>query len=771
MSLITDTNFLIHRLRLQYLRDVEDPYGARVISLDPSYQTNPYIVAANLADVDRWPELAAPSSPPISEDEGERPSGFPGARGLRYTQTIMGHKSGGLGLRVNGKRMSTSKRMSGTPRQDDLQKGFAPENPAAADVLTNAPPISGGTLSKKDDDTWLKITEPSPTAETSPQPPKDMPPAPAAEPPPKVVQFIPKFKGAAEMEARRRVRMMARRGPGGAPPPRAAPAATLDFSSSSDEDVAIAADDSDSDVDSDFGVPAVNTSIDEEDEFDPDFATTRTPGANSNSPSDGASINSYVSLSQSSVPIVGSVPQQVSRPRLSPVLEKRGESSTGGPPPVPPRLRPKASTASLDPNAAPPARTRSDGSRTRTTAAPGAIQTPTSPPAPPVADTLFARRPVAAIQPQKSALSAMLASSGGSSNPFAELYAAISGRAESAAVNLQVYFPHAKEPAGKPMHLSVRRDATVEEVVGFALWNYWEEGWLPKLDEGLSGEDDPKWATKLSAVGWLLRMAEDDGEVDDDFPPPDRSGKIVKFQDADAFAILEASTAQVEQNKELEAKIQRHPSRMTASRKPDKSTLAAPGALTVPNLAGLGASSAFGSALGSFPLSTSLGPSTHGPQIFLRIRVADTADAVHISTTINVSAGMYMQEALELVCRKRKLMNPKEYALLVADKSIVIPLDRTVASLQGVRELVLMKKSALPQLGDVVKAGRSTDPNASIFKRMSDVPDPQFTTASEISAAYKKYTIYRKHPMLIARQERTLAIDGVYLHVSTISII
>lgn len=68
------------------------------------------------------------------------------------------------------------------------------------------------------------------------------------------------------------------------------------------------------------------------------------------------------------------------------------------------------------------------------------------------------------------------------------------------------------------MDLNVRRDATVEEVIGFALWNYWEEGWLPKLDEGLSGEDDPKWGTKLSAVGWILRIAEDDGEVDDDFP-------------------------------------------------------------------------------------------------------------------------------------------------------------------------------------------------------------------------------------------------------------
>lgn len=68
------------------------------------------------------------------------------------------------------------------------------------------------------------------------------------------------------------------------------------------------------------------------------------------------------------------------------------------------------------------------------------------------------------------------------------------------------------------MDLNVRKDATVEEVIGFALWNYWEEGWLPKLDDGLGGDEDPKRATRISAVGWILRIAEDDGEVDDDFP-------------------------------------------------------------------------------------------------------------------------------------------------------------------------------------------------------------------------------------------------------------
>ncbi|KAE9398063.1 hypothetical protein BT96DRAFT_44977 [Gymnopus androsaceus JB14] len=363
----------------------------------------------------------------------------------------------------------------------------------------------------------------------------------------------------------------------------------------------------------------------------------------------------------------------------------------------------------------------------------------------------------------------MIGSTSNSSNPFAELYAAISGRGEAAATNVSVFFPHAREPKGKAMELNVRKDATVEEVIGFALWSYWEDGWLPKLDEGIPDGEEGQTARdiRLSAVGWVMRLTEDDGEVDDDFPPPDRTGKITKFN-ADGFAVIEATPAQVGQNQILESKIQRRPSRTSGARKPD---LGKPPALTLPSLftAPSSSSAIFSSSLitGSAPLSTSLGPnSSHGPQMFLRIRIADTADAVHVSTTITVSAGMYMQEVLEAVCRKRKFPNAGDYALLLADLRLFIPLDRTVASLQGKRELVMVKKSMLPQMGvDVMKAGRTTDPNASIFKRMSDTPEVKLSSTLDYTASYKKYTIYRKLPMLVARQEKTLAIDGQYVHI------
>jgi len=139
-------------------------------------------------------------------------------------------------------------------------------------------------------------------------------------------------------------------------------------------------------------------------------------------------------------------------------------------------------------------------------------------------------------------LTAMLAatSKSSSSNPFTELYGAISGRGSSASKAVRVYFPEAKEPEGAPMDLTVRADATMEEVLGFALWTYWEEKWAPPLgDPKVKPEDDPR----LSAVGWILKIAEEDGEVDEDFPPPNRAGKISKFSFS-AYAVLPANDAQ-----------------------------------------------------------------------------------------------------------------------------------------------------------------------------------------------------------------------------------
>ena len=76
----------------------------------------------------------------------------------------------------------------------------------------------------------------------------------------------------------------------------------------------------------------------------------------------------------------------------------------------------------------------------------------------------FPRKKVPPIRPAKSALTAMLAKTSSSSNPFEEYYAAITGRAEGESKTVAVYFPKAVKPMGQVMELNVRKDATVEEV-------------------------------------------------------------------------------------------------------------------------------------------------------------------------------------------------------------------------------------------------------------------------------------------------------------------
>ena len=76
-----------------------------------------------------------------------------------------------------------------------------------------------------------------------------------------------------------------------------------------------------------------------------------------------------------------------------------------------------------------------------------------------------------------------------------------------------------------------------------------------------------------------------------------------------------------------------------------------------------------------------------------------------------------MAEVLDAVCTKRKLSDAKDYALVVevGDSKMNIPLDRTVRSLQGKRELILMKKNLLREYGVEVRERKATtDPNGKL---------------------------------------------------------
>jgi len=74
------------------------------------------------------------------------------------------------------------------------------------------------------------------------------------------------------------------------------------------------------------------------------------------------------------------------------------------------------------------------------------------------------------------------------------------------------------------MEVIVKRDASVEDVIGYALYQYIDDGRAP--------------VPLPSLEAYSLRIVEDDGVIDNDFPALERSRKIEKFS-FDQFALVE----------------------------------------------------------------------------------------------------------------------------------------------------------------------------------------------------------------------------------------
>lgn len=194
---------MIHQLRLTYLRNVEDPYASRLISFNPRHLENPYVIAAGLADPDRWPQLNMPSTPkpaplnpsgsPIlsravqstaKEEPQPRWTGNGGAVGgasLKYTTTILGPTmTGMIGMRTHGRRSSNSSSIGD-------KRVRADSNPVVTVQEASVTPGNGPALETRQ-------AQNLPKTNTNNQGPV----------------IAPHFARGAEMEVRRKARIQAR---------------------------------------------------------------------------------------------------------------------------------------------------------------------------------------------------------------------------------------------------------------------------------------------------------------------------------------------------------------------------------------------------------------------------------------------------------------------------------------------------------------------------------------------------------------------------------
>jgi SAPK-interacting protein 1 (Sin1), middle CRIM domain len=138
------------------------------------------------------------------------------------------------------------------------------------------------------------------------------------------------------------------------------------------------------------------------------------------------------------------------------------------------------------------------------------------------------------IQPPMSALTALIKAKEQNSqeeNHLAELYASFSGKGDLKPLQLKIFRPTSAEPM-RPVDVVVRQDATVAETIGFSLYRYWEDARKPPIKR-----------EECDANVWTLRIMEDVGVVDDDFPALERIRPISRFQ-FDMFALVEATPDQ-----------------------------------------------------------------------------------------------------------------------------------------------------------------------------------------------------------------------------------
>ncbi|KAI8853924.1 stress-activated map kinase interacting protein 1-domain-containing protein [Chytridium lagenaria] len=304
----------------------------------------------------------------------------------------------------------------------------------------------------------------------------------------------------------------------------------------------------------------------------------------------------------------------------------------------------------------------------------------------------------------KSALSKLLEQQNTSDNPFAADFSYFSGKGDSDPVRLKIYIPFSNN-SEHPLTVVVKKEATVEEVIGYSLYEYTNESLEPPIPEHL-------W----DVANWNMRIVEDDGSIDEDFPALERTRRILKFS-FDQFAICQAPPDQVRVNEA---------NRQATSRPVITQKQAA--------------------------INIASTPVTPPRTVLLKVHLYSTLE-VKQTTTIPMQSNMIMSEIFEAICRKRKY-DIKNYVLKMADTRTDVPLDKTLESLK-VTEFCVLKRDR-GGAGDIFLR-----PPDEVVKMDTLIDQPRFIS-DEYSSMYKQY--YVMHKMLMGKHERLLTIDGDHIH-------
>ncbi|KAJ2160497.1 Component of a membrane-bound complex containing the Tor2p kinase [Coemansia sp. RSA 552] len=411
-----------------------------------------------------------------------------------------------------------------------------------------------------------------------------------------------------------------------------------------------------------------------------------------------------------------------------------------------------------------------------------------------IADTAASGLPVA---PKKSGLAALLATKiVVRQNPFSEEFGAIGSAAgDSGVAELNLFLQYG-EKKSQPLTIRVRRVATVEQSIGFALHQYLDEELEPKLESDVQ-----------DVVMWSLRIAMD-GEVDDDFPAFDRTRPVANFA-FDEFALCLASPDQVKANEAIRVR-QGRPPRMLRPKslvpptpsvaagapaqqlgtvresskpallnsvvsRPEVSTFVLqPSRLAIASTAEIFVGTVplkqeAGtpiSATGQEPHQGSAGGLSAIPEPLhtrlLKVRVLGKSSSVDAlrATTVEADDNATIRMVLAQICRKKQFTE-EQYVLGIFDKTgfVVCNSDMSVRQIPQGTELYLHRVgAALPSLEYLERT------LAPIYGQQQPPDEATAALAPEQSAmglasSYYTFRVVRRAQMF-TRHERSLVIDG-----------
>ncbi len=247
-----------------------------------------------------------------------------------------------------------------------------------------------------------------------------------------------------------------------------------------------------------------------------------------------------------------------------------------------------------------------------------------------------------------------------------EQFISASGEGHPTPLTIKMFMPTCDEPK-KPWSIVVRPDALVVDTIGYALYKYTKENRKPELNEKL-----------MDANRWTLRIIEEDGEPDEDFPALDRRRNVSKYS-FDEFALVESSESQYKQNEKLTPNIkqQTNENSNTTTTNNNVPTTLLPGEII-----------------------NSKRVSSNRQTVRLKIfeypfeestSMTHTALWFKLDTTLN--------EVIEKTCSVKRL-NPNEYSLRIAGQSLILDKFQQVEYLGGEYNLELIPNKVIKQLNN-----------------------------------------------------------------------